>query len=115
MTDLPLDPIRLPPGVERDPALPTLKRVRSGYIHPLRAHCFRRTASNFTAEQRAGVQNLPASALTYVYEMEEDERDTIKRHTASRAIQFDRPFAEGLLQKGIVCTPLALGHCANDL
>lgn len=102
MSALPLERVRLPRGVQRDPALPTLHRVKSGYVHPLRAHCFASTSAAFSPEQRAGVENLPNSAITYVYEMEENERDTIKRHNASRNIQLKRPYAAGLIQQGTV-------------
>lgn len=100
MPALPLEPVRLPRGVRRDPALPVLKRVRSGHVHPLRAHCFASTDSAFTPEQRAGVQNLTGAANTYVYEMEKNEKDSIKRHKASREIKLERPFAAGLIEKG---------------
>lgn len=99
--ELPLVPVPLKAGAHRDPALPTMKRVKSGYVHPLRSHCFRATSAAFTPEQLVGVQNLPSTAVTYVYQMEEKENDTIKRHRASRNIELDKPFADGLLQKGM--------------
>lgn len=102
MPNLPLQSVPLPRGVQRDPSLPQLKSVRSGHVHPLRAHCFAATAFAFTPEQRAGVENLEGKGRTYVYEMEQNEKDTIKRHKASRAIKLDRPFAAGLIQKGIL-------------
>lgn len=100
MAALPLQSVRLNRGVKRDPALPVLKRVQPGHVHPLHAHCFASTSASFTAEQRIGVQNLPDTANTYVYEMEENVKDTIKRHRASREIKLERPFAAGLIQKG---------------
>ena len=100
MVDLRLETVPLARGAKRDPNLPVLKRVARDQIHPLRAHCFAATAIKFTAEQLVGIRNLPKSAATYVYEMEEDVRDTIKRHNASRSIKLDRPFAAGLLQTG---------------
>lgn len=112
MTALPLQPVRLNRGVKRDPALPVLKRVQSGRVHPLRAHCFALTSASFTPEQRAGIQNLPSNADTYVYEMEEHQADTVKRHRASRDIKLDRPFAAGLIQKGLLFRAHS-SQCAN--
>ena len=100
MTALPLISVPLPAGVRRDPALPILNRVKAGHIHPLRAHCFAATAHLFTPEQAAGIKNLPKTAVTYVYRMEQNEKDTVKRHKASRDIKLDAPFAKGLMEKG---------------
>ena len=100
MTELPLENVRLPRGVRRDPCLPVMKRVSSGHVHPLRAHCFARSRAAFTPEELDGVQSLPDDATTYVYMMESDQADTKKRHLSSRNIKFEHPLAKGLLAKG---------------
>ena len=102
MEVLPLQPVSLPRGVQRDACLPTLKRVKSGHVHPMRAHCFARsrTRYSFTSEQLKGVEALPDTAATYVYEMEANLKDTKTRHADARNIKFDFPLAKGLLAKG---------------
>ena len=106
---LPLEDVCLPQQAVRDPCLPVLKRVKSDHVHPLRAHCFAKSRTRFTQEQLDGVRNLPASSATYVYQMELDRKDTLKRHRLSKAIKFDKPLAAGLLAKGLclhrLCVP----------
>ena len=98
-----------------------MQRVKPGFVHPLRAHCFAQSSANFTKEQLEGVRSLPVESVTYVYQMEKDPKDTIKRHRSCRSIKFDKPLAAGLLAKGMlafsgsVCYDFSLIHLRRFL
>ena len=103
MADLPLDVVELPDGAVRPDCLPRLYSVRSGLIHPLRLHCFAGSRWKFSPKEVDDIRILPDSAKTYVYCMESSIKDIQKRHMEARKLQFDKPMAAGLLEKGQAC------------
>ena len=90
MSSLPLQDVPLPPGAKRDAALPVLKKVAPGYVHPLRA------------------QSPQAQGVTYVYQFERDKQKAKDRHAKSRTYRIPEPFEEGLLNAGTSATVISL-------
>ncbi|VDB96828.1 unnamed protein product [Peniophora sp. CBMAI 1063] len=98
MQTLVLEDVPLAPGASRDAALPVLKRLAAGQVHPLRAHCYPSAGK----ELSSGVKDLSSRSTTFVYYFENDRDAAKKRHEASRAYRFKSPFVGGLLEAGFI-------------